>query len=462
MTPAVAPQRSDTWLFVTLVAVTVVTAIVSSLGAPLVPSIATAYDVSLSTAQWVLTSTLLTAVVATPALVRWGSGRLRRPVVVGALGVVLAGTVLSALPTGITGLLIGRSLQGIGLAVTPLALAVARDAWSDERLASRLSLLSVATVAGAGAGYPLTGVLADWVGVAGAYAAGSVLVAVALVLAWRHLPVDADGVPHQVDLMSVALVGLGLLGVLLAISEGNAWGWVSWPSLVLTASGLLLLTGWIRRTQALARRGGQVLIDLRLAARPGVLAPNIVTLAIAAGTYTLLTLSVLVVRADGSEGWGLGLSAGAAGLVLLPYAVLSVFGSRVAIAVSRHFGPHLLLPFGSTLFASSLLLAGVAHDRLWQVLVAAALGGLGSGFTFSSLPMLIVPHVPVAETAGALAFNQVLRYIGFAVGSAAAVALLEGFGGDQPAFRATALSLAGVCLLAALAGPLERRLRAVR
>lgn len=453
-------RRRDTSLFVTLVAVTVVTAIVSSLGAPLVPSIATAYDVSLSTAQWVLTSTLLTAVVATPALVRWGSGRLRRPVIVGALAVVLAGTVLSALPTGIEGLLIGRSLQGIGLAVTPLALAVARDSWSDERLASRLSLLSVATVAGAGAGYPLTGVLADWVGVAGAYAAGSVLVAVALVLAWRHLPVDADGVPHHVDLASVALVGLGLLGVLLAISEGNAWGWLSWPTLALTACGLLLLTGWVRRTFTLTRRGAQTLIDLRLAARPGVLAPNIVTLAISTGMYTLLTLSVLVVRADGSEGWGLGLGASTAGLVLVPYAVSSVSGSRVALAVSRHFGPHLLLPFGSTLFASSLVLTGLAHDRLWQVLVAAALGGLGSGFTFSSLPMLIVPHVPAEETAGALAFNQVLRYIGFATGSAAAVALLDGFGGHQAAFRATALTLAALCLLAALAGPLERRLRA--
>ena len=58
------------------------------------------YDVRLSTAQWVLTSTLVCAAATTPALGRWGSGRLRRPVVLGGLVAVLLGTLLSALPLG--------------------------------------------------------------------------------------------------------------------------------------------------------------------------------------------------------------------------------------------------------------------------------------------------------------------------------------------------------------------------
>lgn len=441
-------ESEDRWLFATLVAVSVVTAVVSSLGAPLVPSIATRYDVPLATAQWVLTATLITAAAATPAIGRWGSGRLRRPVVLGALGVVLAGAVLAALPLGMGALIAGRAAQGLGLAVAPLTLAVARDVWTGDRLVSRLSLLSIATVAGAGLGYPFTGLVAEHAGIAGAYGMGAVLVGATLLLALRFLPREAHGEPQEVDVASVVLVAVGMVATLLAVSQGEAWGWLSVPVLLLAAGGLLLLAGWVLRTRHLTTHGGRPLVDLRLAGRPGVLGPNAVAFALAVGMYGLLTVVVLLVRADGSAGWGLDRGAAAAGLVLVPYAVLSVTGSRVALRVAKRFGPHLLLPIGATVFASSMVLIALRHDTLTQALVAMAVGGLGSGFTFSSLPMLIVPHVPREETGSAMAFNQLLRYLGFSVGSAVTVALLEVYGGHESAFRATVLTMAGICFLA--------------
>lgn len=452
-------RNEDRWLFATLAAVTTVTAIVSSLGAPLVPSISARYDVPISTAQWILTATLITAAAATPALGRWGSGRLRRPVILGALGVVLLGTILSALPLGIGPLIAGRVLQGVGLALSPLTMAVARDVWSGDRLASRLSLLSVATVAGAGLGYPLTGFLAEYSGISGAYGFGAGLVAISLALAVRYLPRHADGVPQVVDLPGVALVAVGMVCTLLAVSEGERWGWLSAPVLGLAAAGVALLTGWIARTVRVTRRGGQPLVDLRLAARPGVLGPNIVGFVLAFAMYGLLTVVVLLVRNDGSEGWGLDRGPLSAGLVLVPYALFSVGGSRVALRISRRFGAHVLLPIGSTIFASSLVMLTLAHDTFTLALVAMAVGGLGSGFTFSSLPMLIVPHVPPAETGSAIAFNQLLRYLGFAVGSATSVALLAVYGGHDTAFRATTLTMAAACLLAAAVVPMERARR---
>ncbi|TWG93934.1 Arabinose efflux permease [Nocardioides sp. J9] len=444
-----SPQsaREDRWLFVTLLAVTVVSSIVSSLGAPLVPSIAERYDVPVSTAQWILTASMVAAAAATPVIGRWGSGRLRRPVVVGALLVVLAGTLLAALPLGMGPLIVGRAAQGIGLAVVPLTLAVARDAWTGDRLVSRLSLLSVATVAGAGLGYPFTGLVADQLGVAGAYGMGAGLVAITLVLAWRHLPRTAPGEPQPVDLPSAVLVAAGTVAVLLAVSEGEKWGWLSAGVLGLAAGGAALLVGWVVRTRHLTGRGRLPLVDLRLAARPGVLGPNAVAFALAVGMYGLLTIVVLLVRADGSAGWGLDRGAAAAGLVLVPYAVCSVGGSRLALRVSRRFGPHLLLPVGATTFAAAMVLLALHHHTLPAALLAMAVGGLGSGFTFSSLAPLIVPHVPREETGSAMAFNLLLRYLGFSTGSAVSVALVGVYGGDDAAFRATGLTLAALCFV---------------
>ncbi len=412
------------------------------------PSIAEDRDVSLGTAQWILTAAMIAAAVATPALGRWGSGRLRRPVMLGALVLVLVGCVLSALPLPIGWLIGGRALQGVGIALTPLALAVARDAWTGDRLATRLSLLSVTTVAGAGVGYPATALVASYAGISGAYVFGAVLTAATLALGWWQLPREADGEPHWVDVVGVGLLATGTSAVLLGISQGEAWGWSSPTVLGVLAGGTALVAAWVVRTQAVARSGRQPLVDLHLARRPGVLGPHVVALALAIGMYGLLTLVVLLVRADGSQGWGLDLGVAAAGTVLVPYAVMSVAGSRLALRTARRFGHATILPIGSVVFASSLALLAVVHDHLWQALLAMTIGGLGSGFSFSSIAMLMVPHVPAEETGSAMAFNMLLRYLGFAIGSAVNVALLTAYGGDAAAFRAAALTLGALCLAA--------------
>src|ERR1700679_4115246 len=79
-----------------LITVPALVAVISSLGAPLIPSIARADHVSLSSAEWVLTAALMTGALATPAMGRLADGPGKRRVIEVALTVVLAGCVLSA------------------------------------------------------------------------------------------------------------------------------------------------------------------------------------------------------------------------------------------------------------------------------------------------------------------------------------------------------------------------------
>src|ERR1700722_2601450 len=101
-------------------------AVVSSLGAPLIPTIAHADGVSLSTAGWLLTITLMTGALATPVMGRLADGPRQREVILSALGAVVAGCVLAAISDGFILLLVGRALQGIGLGLLPVAMAIAR------------------------------------------------------------------------------------------------------------------------------------------------------------------------------------------------------------------------------------------------------------------------------------------------------------------------------------------------
>ena len=140
-----------------LIFIGLVVAVIGSLGAPLVPTVARASQVSLASAQWSLTITLLVGAVTTPILGRLGDGPHRRTSLLAAIGAVVAGCVLAALPLGFAALLAGRALQGVGLGLVPLAIAVARDALPADRARSAIALLSVTTVAGIGLGYPLPG-----------------------------------------------------------------------------------------------------------------------------------------------------------------------------------------------------------------------------------------------------------------------------------------------------------------
>src|ERR1700748_3451468 len=68
-------------------------AVVSSLGAPLIPTLSRADGVSLSTGEWILTITLLTGALATPVMGRLADGPRQRAVILVPLSAVLVGCV---------------------------------------------------------------------------------------------------------------------------------------------------------------------------------------------------------------------------------------------------------------------------------------------------------------------------------------------------------------------------------
>lgn len=432
-------------MMATLVLVTTVTALVSSLGAPLVPAIAETQHVSLATAQWSLTITLLVGGMSTPVVGRLGDGRLRRPVMLGGLALVCLGTLLAALPLGFSSLLAGRALQGAGMSLAPLAMAVARDSLPRVQVRPAIALLSVSTVAGAGLGYPVTAVVAHRFGISGAFWFGLVMSLSTLVLAAVFVP-DGAGARAPVDWVGACLLALGTGHLLLALSIGSRWGWLSLPELAVAVGAVVLLGGWVLRSL----RHPFPVLDLRLATLRGVLAANLTAMLVGISMYIQLTLVMLVVQAPADEG-GLGRSVVVAGLMFVPYSLTSVLGNRAAGLLARRLGPDVVLPLGCLLYCCSTLLLALAHDDVWQVAGIMLLGGLGSGCTFAAMPALIIRFTPRTRTGSAMGTNQVLRYVGFAVGSAVTVVILEVWSGRAGPVSGRGFGIAAV-VAASVAG----------
>lgn len=440
-----------------LALLTTITSLVSSLGAPLVPSIAATEGVSISTAQWTLTATLLAGAVATPIVGRLGGNRHRRTAILAGLALVTFGLLISALPLGFAALVAGRAMQGVGIALTPLALAVAREFAAPARLSATIAFLSVTTVAGAGLGYPVTAFVASALGLKAAFWLGFVISALTLALAAYAVPPSRSSAADTVDWLGALMLAAGTSALLLGVSQGDPWGWGSPRVVGLFVSAALLLIAWAARTW----RSATPLVDLRLATRPGTLAPNVT--AVTAGVAVYMLLSLVMLQAQDPD-FGLGASVTTAGLLLVPYSLFSVSGSRLALWLARRVRLDLVLPVGCALYMVATLALAQWHEAVWQLAVAMALAGVGSGLTFAVLPGLIVRGVPAEETGSATAFNHVLRVLGFSAGSALALALLEVFsGGAAPTdrgFTATILVASGILLAtAALTGWLGLRRR---
>jgi MFS family permease len=404
-----------------LVYIGLLTAVISSLGAPLVPTIATDYGVALGTAQWMLTITLLVGAVSAPVIGRLADGPHRLRILIATLAAMTLGSVLAALPTGVFGLLVlGRGLQGVGLSLLPLVMGVARDHLSPVRARSTLATLSVTAVVGVGLGYPLTGVVAEHLDYQVAFCMAAVLGLIALVLAALVVPGSGHRVSQRFDLTGAVMLGLGLAGAMLCLSMGGDWGWGSTRLIGVAALSLVVLAVWTwyqLRTRL-------PLIDLRLMRDPTVATANIAGVLAGVGMYILMSMVIRYVQTPESTGYGLGASVLVGSLVLLPMSAASYFSSKLAGHLGRWLRPGLVLPLGMLAFTAALLLFIAGRDQLWELFVVMGLAGLGIGCSFAVMPRMIVSAVPQGGTGSALALNQVLRQVGYSVGSALSATIL--------------------------------------
>src|SRR5699024_7476679 len=78
-------------------------------------------------AAWVVTSTLRTAAVAVPVLGRLGDLYPKKYVMLGAVGVMVLGSVMCALASSLWPMVIGRGLQGFGIGFIPVGIATMRE-----------------------------------------------------------------------------------------------------------------------------------------------------------------------------------------------------------------------------------------------------------------------------------------------------------------------------------------------
>ncbi|GAA2041503.1 MFS transporter [Agromyces tropicus] len=362
---------------------------------------------------WMLTSWLIAAAVATPLLGRAGDLVGRRRMYFLALGAVALGSVLAAFAPNLAVMLVARVLQGLGGAVFPLGFGLVRDAFPQARLAGAIGALSAVMAVGSGLGTVIAGPAAELIGWRGLFALPLVLAAVGLTVGFLGLERSTTRATGRINVLAAALLSGWLVALLLPLSAGNQWGWASPLVIGLFSLAALLATAWI----AVELRSRTPLVDMRVMRLPAVWTTNVTALLTGAAMFGVWAYLPRLAETPNASGYGLGVDAGTAGLIMLPMLVAMASVGFVAGPLSRILPFAAQLTIGAFLSGAASLSIAVLHGNAVVLAVAAGVLGLGTGLVTSSTPNLIVRSVPADQVGIATGMNANIRTIGGAIGT---------------------------------------------
>ncbi|MGW3208461.1 MFS transporter [Streptomyces sp. NPDC001135] len=433
-------------------------AVMQTVVVPLLPDLPRLTGASAAAVSWTVTATLLSGAVLTPVLGRAGDMYGKRRVLIGALALMTVGSVLCALSSDIGVLITARALQGAAASVVPLSISILRDELPPERRGSAVALMSSTVGIGAALGLPLAALVVQYADWHTMFWLTSALGALGVAATWWAVgesPVRESG---RFDVVGALGLAVGLVCLLLGVSQGGTWGWGSARVLGLFLGAAVVLALWCRQQL----RTERPLVDLRLAGRPRVGLSHVAALLTGFAFYANSLVTAQLVQAPEATGYGLGLSIVATGLCLLPGGVTMLLFSPLSARISAARGPRITLALGAAVIACGYGVRIADSRHLWMIIVGATVVATGTTLAYSALPTLILRAVPAAQTASANGVNVLMRTIGQATSSAAVAAVLVHHSGQVggvpvPTLHGylLAFAMAGAVALAACAAALS-------
>ncbi len=377
---------------------------------------------SIEQLQWFVNAYTLSFATFMLLAVALGDRLGRRRVFLAGIIVFTVASALCAVSTEPWMLIGARALQGVGgAALMPLSLTLLVGSVSE-----RMRPLAIGI----------------WGGISGLGVALGPLIGGAVIegwnwdaIFWLNVPVGILSVPLvlvalpnsfgarlRADLLGVALVGLGVLGVVYGIVRGNDAGWGSAEVLGTLIGGAALLVAFV----AWERRVANPLLPLRLFRDRSFSVANVVGLVFSFGifgsVFILIQFLQIVQGASPLE----------AGVQTMPWTLAPMIVAPLAGLIAPRVGTRLLIVVGLLFQAAGvgLLAFTMAADVTYGQLVPAfVLAGVGMGLVFAPSSTAVLANMTPQDNAKASGTNSTLREIGVALGIAVLTAVFTANGG---------------------------------
>ncbi len=389
------------------------------------PSIQRDLHASISGLEWTINGYTLSFAVLLATGGRLGDifGRRRMflfGVVIFALSSATAGLAASS-----TDLVISRVVQGVGAALMmPATLSIITDAFPAAERGKAMGTWAGVSALALAVGPVVGGFLTEHVSWRAIFylnvpvAIGAVTAALFAVRESRDTTVG-----REVDFAGVAVLTGALTALILALVEGNEWGWGSVEIVALLAGAVIGLAAFV----AVELRVKTPMVEFHFFSDRNFLGAVVVAMIVSfamLGVFFFLALYMQdILRYSPLE----------AGIRFLPSTLMIVGVAPVAGRLADRFGPRWLIVAGLALCAASLYtFSGIAVDSGYgDLLPGFMLLGIGIALTMSPMTSAAMNAVPVEKAGIASGVLSMFRMVGGSLGVAVTGAIFQAAVGDS-------------------------------
>lgn len=421
-------KHYSTFVLLLLASIAIMVMYVEAMAFPSLPTVMRTYGLGpedYSLASWVVTIYLVVGAVSISIFGKLGDiyGKKRMLIIAMMIYTVMVSLTgfASELSSSIYLLIIFRALQGIAMAMFPLAFGLIRDEFPPDRIPIAQGVISAMFGVGTAVGFVIGGFVTETLGWQWTYHTIAPFALVMTVVAYFKIRESPVRLNAKVDYVGAALLGATLVTFLVGVTEtssrvnGVPRGW-SDPMVValLVASAVFvtLFVLWLPRAKdPLVRPSLMKVRNLALM--------NITAFMIGFALFT--TIQTIA----GLAAFNFQLDTIQIGLLLLPTsAVTLVLGPTVGFLV-RRIGPKWPLTFGMTVAIVGFMMLYFNHSTKLDVMLGVTVLGAGQAFAMVSSINIVIVSTPMFETGISTAVNTIIRTAGSVVGPAIAAVIIS-------------------------------------
>jgi EmrB/QacA subfamily drug resistance transporter len=376
-----------------------------------IPELKNRFGATGSSIEWVVTGYLLSLAVFIPASGWIGDRFGTKRTFLFALAAFTSASVLCGAATSLKQLIAFRILQGVGGGMlTPVGTAMLFRAFKPEERAKAAGILTIPTVVAPATGPVLGGFLIDRVSWRWIFWVNAPIGVLGFAFGYLYLRENKEPTAGRFDVPGFVFSGVGLAGVLYALSQGPQNGWFSRGVVLPAIVGIACFAA----LAVIESRIPAPMLDVKLFKNRLFRSATIASSMSSAGLLGLLFLLpqfLQILR---------GLSAFESGLTTFPQAIAVMLTAKKVSALYPKFGPRRILAIGllGTAVVSGLFVLFDASANQWAI--RALMFGRGIFFAMSivSLQAASFATIKPQDTGRASSLYSTARQIGSALGVA--------------------------------------------
>lgn len=443
---------------------------------PSLPHIMREFLLPYSISPWILTTYLIAGAVMTPIASSLANLHGKKKVLLYIMLVYAAGVVFGGVTNDFYSFIVARGMQGVGMAMFPLAFSIIREQFPRSRLAIGQGIITSMFASGSILGLLVGAGIAEAFGWRMTFLSIVPITGLLLIVIMRSIQEgqvhpqwrqqqqqqgsaeQAGGPKPSLDIYGAIALAVVITSFLLLLTyirpDAGAGGnnSSSMPTL-LAVSGICAAS--LVALVLIERKAKNPVVDYRLFKNKTLLFGNVMIVVI--GFSMFMVFQTIPILAESPKPIGFGANVTEAATIQLPFAViLLIFGPTSGFIVSK-MGSIRPAIIGSAVNVLGFVLLATFHSIPWMVSISLAIISTGLSLGSVGIMNIILLSTPQRQMVSSLGNTTLFRIIGSSVGPAVAGVLMQthliatnGVSGTFPAPETYTMIFVGAAAMAVL------------